>query len=279
MHFTRRTLLAASTLIATPKAFAEAGLVVRHHGALIKTASLDAAFAFYGDGMGFPIAGFAPHWRWAQLGANVPIYLEASSGRLTPQDGTCAELTFQSNDLDATIPVLRAAGARLLTETPYTTAVGRSIRFADTAGVVHHMMQANAAPPLFAEPRLYNCGFHMPHAAIAPTRLLLSALGFRASTERYYPPSIPYHEQDDTFAFMLHEHQPFEPDLAPNPSPRADDMGAWLVFTTNDLVRAGQRAHENGATLLTPGPVPFALGRRLALATPGGAPFELWMWL
>ncbi|GAM96950.1 hypothetical protein U91I_00571 [alpha proteobacterium U9-1i] len=199
--------------------------------------------------------------------------------RLHPENVANSEITFQSNDLDASIGVLRSAGARLTTSEPYVTAVGRSIRFADHAGVVHHMMHSARAAPLFAEPRIYNCGFDVPVAAIAPTRLLLeSALGFVAMTERYFPPSVPYLEADRSFAFMLHHNQDFEPDLRPRETPSRDDIGVSLVFTSTDLRATARAAIAGGATVLDRGARTIALGHRMSFATPGGAPFEVWSW-
>lgn len=259
-------------------ALADDRVAIRHHGALIRVPSLDSAFAFYGDGMGFPLAQFDPHWRWARLVANLPIYLEQSEGRLPSQAGSAAEITFQVNDLATAIPNLQAAGAHVLTPEPYTTAVGRSIRFADSAGVVHHMMQAASAQPPFAEPRIYNCGFHVSHSAIGDARVLFSALGFLVMSERYYPPSLPYLERDHSFAFMLHEHQPFEADLEPRLDGRANDLGVWIVFTAPDLENASEVALHNGAIALTPQAEVFGWGRRRAFSGPAGAPFEIWSW-
>lgn len=276
----RRVVLAGLGAMAPGAAFAQTNATVRHHGVLIRTPDLDAALAFYGDGLGFSIADFQPREGWARLACNLPIYLEtAPGGRLHQPDIANAEITFQSNNLEASIGVLRGAGARLTTEAPYEVAVGRSIRFADNAGVIHHMLQSNRPTPVFAEPRVYNCGLDVPAAAVAPTRALLEqALGFVAMTERYFPPSIPYLEADRSFAFMLHHHQPDEPDLRPREGARSDDLGAWQVFTTTDLRATASAARAAGAVALDRGPRRFPMGRRMAFITPGGGPFELWSW-
>lgn len=277
----RRVALGGLAAMAAGVAQAEGSVLVRHHGVLIRTPDLDASLAFYGDGLGFAIADLDPARGWARLVSNMPIYLEAvGNTRLHSENVACSEITFQSNDLDASAVVLGNAGARLTTAQPYATAVGRSIRFADHAGVVHHMMQSSRPAPLFAEPRVYNCGFDVPADAIARTRSLLEgALGFVAMTERYFPPSVPYLEKDRSFAFMLHHHQDFEPDLRSREGPRSDDLGVSLVFTTTDLGATARAAVAGGATQLDRSPRAFAAFRRISFATPGGAPFEVWGWL
>lgn len=280
MAVDRRTFVAGLGASIPGVARAQAGANVRHHGVLIRTTDLDAALAFYCDGMGLALGDFRPARGWARLSCNLPIYLEvSSSSRLHGAEIANAEITFQSNDLDASIPTLTAAGGRLTTAQPYEVAVGRSIRFADTAGIIHHMLQSSRPTPPFAEPRVYNCGFDVPAAAITPTRALLEqGLGFVAMTERYFPPSIPYLEADRSFAFMLHHHQPGEPDLAARPDPRADDLGVWQVFVAADLPAATRAATAAGAVPLDRRVPRFPMGRRMAFTTPGGGPFEIWSW-
>jgi predicted enzyme related to lactoylglutathione lyase len=259
---------------------AQTGANVRHHGILIRAPNLDAALAFYCDGLGFLLGDFQPRTGWARLSSNLPLYLDVSaSGCLHGPEIANAEITFQSADLEASIPFLRASGARITTETPYEVAVGRSIRFADTFGVIHHMLQASRVPPAFTEPRIYNCGLDLPVAAIAPTRALLEqGFGFIAATERYYPPSIPYLEADRSFGFMLHHHQPGEPDLAPRSDARRDDLGCWQIYIAADLRAAADAARAYGAIALDRAPRRFPMGRRMAFTTPGGGPFEIWSW-
>lgn len=276
----RRAALGAAGAAVVNTAYAQALPLVRHHGALIRTPDLDSALAFYCDGLGIAIAELDARRGWARLSCNLPIYLEAVGPRqLHPPHVASAEITFQSNDLEVSVRALQSAGAALTTSAPYVTAVGRSIRFADHAGVIHHMMHANRPAPPFAEPRVYNCGLDVPVAAIAPTRgLLEQGLGFVPMTERYFPPSIPYLEADGSFGFMLHHNQEFEPDLAPREGPRQDDLGVCLVFTGTDLVGASAAARTGGALSLDRAPRAFRLGRRQGFVTPGGAPFEIWQW-
>ncbi len=276
----RRVALGGLAGMAAESSSANAAGRVRHHGVLIRTSDLDAALGFYGDGLGLGIADLDPRRGWARLVCNMPIYLEAvGDTRLHAENVASAEITFQSNDLDASVGRLRVAGARIATMEPYTTAVGRSVRFADHAGVVHHMMHSSRPAPVFAEPRIYNCGFDVPVAAVAPARSLLEGtLGFVPMTERYFPPSVPYLERDGSFAFMLHHHQNFEPDLRARESPERDDLGVALVFTSTDLRATARVAEAGGATLLERHARAFAHGWRMSLATPGGAPFEVWRW-
>lgn len=253
---------------------------VNHHGVIIRTPDLDDALAFWGDGLGFLIADLRPRDGWARLASNLPIYLEATpQGRLADERIACVEITFQSNDLEASMRSLRGAGSEIISETPYEVAVGRSIRFKDPAGIVHHLLQSSRLGPQFAEPRVYNSGFEVPQAAIPSTRALLEqGLGFIAMTERYFPPSVPYLEQSRSFAFMLHHNQPFEQDLLPRTDPRRDDLGAAQVFVVQDLGVASRAVIEHGAVALDHRARRFSLGRRRAFSTPGGAPFELWSW-
>lgn len=278
----RRNLVGAAACVVASGGVADAQSTydVRHHGVAIRVPDLDAALAFFGDGMGFAIADIRGREGWARLASNVPIYIEAApNGRATRPREAHVEITFQSNNLEVSMPVLRSAGARILTETPQDVAVGRSIRFVDPMGVLHHMLQASRAAPAFAEPRVYNTGFEVPQSAIAGARAVLErGLGFVPMTERYFPPSVPYLEQDHSFAFMLHHNQPFEPDHTERLDPKPDDIGPVQIFVTRDLNETANAARAHGATPLTSGSRRFPLGRRLTLVTPGGAPFELWQW-
>ena len=277
---TRRLVFGAALAGAAAPGWAQPSANVSHHGVLIRTPNLDEALAFWGDGLGFAIADLRPREGWARLASNLPIYIEARpQGRLAGGRVACVEITFQSNDLDVSIRSLRGAGAEIISDAPYEVAVGRSIRFKDSAGIVHHMLQPSRTGAPFAEPRVYNSGFEVPQAAIAPTRALLEqGLGFRAMTERYFPPSVPYLEQTGSFAFMLHHNQPFEEDLLPRTDARADDLGSTQVFAVPDLAAASRVALGQGATALDRRPQRFPMGRRRAFSTPGGAPFELWSW-
>lgn len=276
----RRSLVTGVGAVLIPGlAFAE-GNGVRHHGALIRVPSLDAALAFWGDGMGFAIAEFRPREGLARLASNLPIYLEeAPEGRLPPASAALVEITFQSNNLEASQLVLASAGARILTQQPREVAVGRSIVFSDIFGIPHHLLQSNRSPPVFAEPRIYNCGFEVPQSEIGPTRRLLEeGLGFKPMTERYFPPSIPYLEVDDSFAFMLHHNQPGSPDVESRMNGASDDLGVSQVFTTTDLPAISNAAVAAGAVALDRRSRRFGVASRRAFATPGGAPFEIWSW-
>ncbi|GAN00074.1 hypothetical protein U91I_03739 [alpha proteobacterium U9-1i] len=276
---TRRLALAGFGVGVLESAVAQEDLGVRHHGVLVRVPDLDAAMAFYCDGLGFPIGEYAPSQGFMRLSANLPIYLDqASEGVLHAPNIANAELTFQSANLEASSAMLRSAGAEIVTLSPFEVAVGRSIRFADPFGIIHHVLQPTRMPPAFSEPKVYNCGFELPVAAISPTRGLLEQhLGFVPMTERYFPPSIPYLEHNRSFAFMLHHHQPGSPDLASRIGGRADDLGTWQVFTATSLARTVRAAEAGGATLLA-GPRRFHFGRRASLLTPGGGPFEVWEW-
>lgn len=280
MKFHRRTILFGIAAGAADVANAQTEANVRHHGVLLRVPDLDAALAFYGDALGFAVADFQPRAGWARLVSNLPIYLQATpSGRLHGPEIANAEITFKANDLDASTPNILAGRGRLTTERPYVVAVGRAIRFADPAGIVHHMLQPTGPTPPFVEPSIYNCGFDVPEAAIAPTRVLLErGLGFVPLTERYFPPSIPYLEADHSFGFMLHHNQPGQPDLLPRPDPSADDLGAWQVFVASNLPVAVRAATDAGAIPLDRGPQRFPMGRRMAFTTPGGGPLEIWSW-
>jgi predicted enzyme related to lactoylglutathione lyase len=77
---------------------------------------------------------------------------------------------------------------------------------------------------------------------------------------------------------MVHHHQPGESDLIARAEARADDLGVWQVFTTNNLQASARAARAGGAVALDRGPRRFPMGRRMAFTTPGGGPFELWSW-
>lgn len=277
-HVSRRAALGGSiAAFALSEARAAESGGVRLHGVLQKVNDFEQAVAFFGDTMGFGLAEFEPRHGWARLSSNVPIYLEATRGRLHPREAASSKIAFQTSSLEAATAYLQRAQAEFF-EAPREVAVGHSVRFADPSGAVHSLLQPNYAGAPVGEPRIYNCGFHLPVAAIPPARTLIeSGLGFAPLTERYYPPSVPYLEGDRTFGFMLHHHQPSEPDFVERADARAEDAGVWLVFSTSDLDRAARSAAAHGATSL--GRTATRAGaRRRAFLTPGGAPFEIWSW-
>jgi predicted enzyme related to lactoylglutathione lyase len=273
-------MLAALPLCASEGVLAQTGASVRHHGALIRTPSLDAALGYYGDGLGFPIGDFRPQDGWIRLVGNVPIYLDVEPGGALPPSGVAnASITFKVNSVDEAQAALRRAGSTSVSDAPFEVAVGRSIHFTDYAGVSHYALQPNRPGAAFAEPQIYNTGLNLPVAGIAPARALLEqGLGFVPMTERYFPPSIPYLEADQTFGFMLHHHQPGREDYRDRTEAAATDLGVWLVFVTDDLDLATERATAGGARALHRRPQRFAMGRRVAFLTPGGGPFEMWSW-
>jgi predicted enzyme related to lactoylglutathione lyase len=275
----RRLVVGAALAGVAVPAWAQDNSRVRHHGVLVRVPDLDAALGFYGDGMGFAIADFLPREGWARLASNVPIYLEQSNGALPGGRVSNAEITFKVNNIEESRSTFQRAGAREVSENIFEVAVGKSIVFSDNAGIIHHALESNRPGAPFAEPRVYNTGFDLPVASIAPTRTLLEqGLGFVPMTERYFPPSIPYLEADSSFAFMLHHHQPGSPDWAPRANPQRSDLGVWQVFTSSDISSSVNRARLLGAESLLPRPERFAMGRRVSMVTPGGGPFEIWSW-
>lgn len=278
--FTRRQISLAGAAAALSPMRAWASSRTSHHGVVIRTPDLDAAIAFYGDGLGFSLSNLKADSGWTMLVCNMPLYLEEKSGGRPQQGGAaCSEITFRSNDLEASARSLRSAGAKILNEKPFEVAVGKSIRFADNAGTVHHLIKTFSEPPAFAEPRVYNTGLEVPQASIPAVRNLLErGIGLKPMTEKYFPPSIPYLEADGGFAMMLHHNQPSEEDLAANDDPRPNDYGSAQIFVTNQLDAVAQAAVRSGALRLTRKPERTPFGRRHVMATPGGAPFELWSW-
>lgn len=274
----RRAALGGSIAAVTfGSAAAQESSGLRLHGVVQKVNDFEQAVAFFGDSMGFGLAEFDPRRGWARLSSNVPLYLEATTGRTHPREAASSKISFQTSSLEASTEFLRRAQADFF-EAPREVAVGRSVRFVDPSGAVHSILQPNYVGAPVGEPRIYNCGFHLPVAAIPPARNLIeSGLGFAPLTERYYPPSVPYLEADRTFGFMVHHHQPSETDFVERQDARADDAGAWLVFGAPDLDRASRSAVAHGAVALGR-PPSLAGARRRAFLTPGGAPFEIWSW-
>lgn len=278
MDLNRRSVVAGAVgACLAAQASAGQSAKLRQHGVLLKVPDLDAALGFYGDGLGFPVNTATLGRGFAQLIANTPIYVEEVKNAAAIEPGAAhVYVALQTNDFDAGRRMLRAAGAKNISENVQEVAVGKVIYFEDPFGVRYSFMLINGERPPFSEPRIYNTGFHLPKAAIRAARKLVEdGFGFAAMTERYYPPSIPYLEANKSFAFMLHEHRPFETDWNPR-RVTPDDIGYSEVFVTRDLTDAVAAAKAHGARVLDKRPHRFPMGERVLIEVPGGAPLEIW---
>ena len=109
-----------------------------------------------------------------------------------------------------------------MSDTPSAVEVGLAIRFRDPFGNIHALLEQTVGEvPPFEEPQVYNSGFKHPDADTASLRsLFVEALGFVVRTERYYPPSLPIGHPEGSFAFMLHENEPWEAEVGRGRIPR-----------------------------------------------------------
>lgn len=250
--------------------------LARYHGVLIRVPDLELALAFYSGVLGFESERIAPSL--ARLEDRNPIYLEQVGYPLRPPEGNeaRASVAFQTRDIRAAITRLRERGVAFLSEEPSAVGVGQAIRFRDPFGNIHSLLEHTVSEvPPFDEPEVYNSGFKHPDADTASLRaLIVDRLGFTVRTERYFPPSLPIGHRDGTFAFMLHENEPWEVEVRPRADPASAAVS--LIFATTDLP-ALRRALSGPAGIASPGEAQaFALGVRSRMIFPSGVPVEYW---
>jgi len=272
-----RRLIIAAMLLAVPigayatgteQASPAAAQVARYHGVLIRVPDLARARSFYVETLGFSEERVSDNL--IRLVDDSPIYLEQAIGPLRPPDVDEARsaIAFKVRDIQATARRLREAGVEFLSEEPFQVAVGLAMRIRDPFGNIHSLLQPTlGSVPAFTEPAVYNSGLKNADADTAPLRSLFAGLGMVVLTERYFPPSLPIGHGDRSFAFMLHENEPGEPEIRARGEPGTAAVS--LVFSTEDL-QAASRVVGNGEA------VPFALGRRLRATIPSGLPIEIW---
>ena len=248
----------------------------RYHGALVRVPDLDRALEFYVGVLGFQAERLTPVL--VRLQDDTPIYLERVDYPLRPpgDDEARSAIAFQTRDIGAAVERLRRLGVVFLADEPAPVGVGLSIRFRDPFGNIHALLEHRITDvPPFEEPEVYNSGYKHPDADTDDLRaLFVGAMGFDVRTERYYPPSLPIGHRDGSFAFMLHENEPWEAEIRPREDPRTAAVS--LVFVTDDLAEA--RRVLLGA--IGPGGIGperrFGIGRRFDIIVPSGVPAELW---
>ncbi|MGQ0590531.1 MAG: VOC family protein [Sphingosinicella sp.] len=196
-----------------------------------------------------------------------PIELAEGRFAAVPEEARSA-IAFQALDIHATARRLRELGVVFLSDEPIRVGVGLALRFRDPFGNIHALLQqtiGEVAP--FEEPEVYNSGFKRPDSDTPALRRMFAGLGFVVRSERYYPPSLPIGHGDGSFAFMLHENEPEEPEVRARSQP--ESAAVSLIFTAADLAAVQQQVGSGREDA-------FALGRRMRVTAPSGVPVEFW---
>lgn len=105
---------------------------------------LDEAVRFYSEGLGYEVkATYGPCIVQLKTGATTLILekIEAGSQPAAPATVLC----FQTEDIRADMRKIVGAGGELLDTEPRRCPVGVVAMFKDKAGVMHHLLQFDAA--------------------------------------------------------------------------------------------------------------------------------------
>lgn len=242
-----------------------APLDLRFHGVRLGVTDMEAALQFYRDKMGYTITS-ATDDHATLANTTMAFYLHRVSEAPPPPDPATARdiITFQAQDLLATIEQLKARGVRFLDDAPQRNGVGHSIRFVDPFGHVHSMLeqQVGNVPP-FAEPRIYNVGFNLRNFEAARS-FYADKLGFEVRSE-HYDPAFPMGHADGSFAFMIHEF-PETPTRTEGNYPAQ----ATILFETPDLDAAWHALEYAGIEVVHEAPQAGSAGRYVAFRDPFG---------
>ena len=249
---------------------------LRYHGLLIRVPDLSVALEFYCDTFGYGFTRSSA--TLVRLSDPLPFYLEAVSARSGPaKDQARAGAAFFVRDIHVAIERLDALGVPLLVGRGQEASGGFVTCFLDPFGNVHTIIQPVPMPEGFSEPRIYNTGLKLPMGSMPTARQIYGdVLGFVIATERYYPPSLPMEHRDGSFAFMIHDKQPWESDVRVRAPLYPSYSGSVLVFATNDVSEFHAYVSARSAAVRTTQAEEFPLGLRMGFIDNSGVPSEIW---
>jgi predicted enzyme related to lactoylglutathione lyase len=105
---------------------------------------LQEALRFYTDALGYEVkATYGPCIVQLKTGS-VPLLLQDTEPGEQPSTPTTV-LAFQTEDIQASMRSVDDAGGELLHSSPQKWSVGVFVRFKDTAGVLHELLQSENA--------------------------------------------------------------------------------------------------------------------------------------
>jgi predicted enzyme related to lactoylglutathione lyase len=249
---------------------------LRYHGLLIRVPDLAVALEFYCSALGYAFTQSSA--TFVQLSDPAPLYLEEVSARSGPaNDQARSGAAFFVHDIRAAIERLGRLGVPLLVGSAQEAACGFVTCFLDPFGNVHTIIQPVPTPEGFSEPRVYNTALKLPMGSMPAARQIYGdMLGFAIATERHYPPSLPIVHRDGSFAFMIHDKQPWESDVRARAPLYPRDSGSVLVFATNDVKEFHAYLSARSASIRTTQVDGFPLGLRMGFIDNSGVPSEIW---
>jgi catechol 2,3-dioxygenase-like lactoylglutathione lyase family enzyme len=246
------------------------------HGCLIRVPDLRIAESFYRDQL-----RFQPQERWQnliRLDGTPAVFLEQVAPGPNPSLGQArVNLVLEVADLAAVSERFRSQDIPLVTGKANPLPIGLAECFLDPFGNVHTLLQLNnRATADQADFRISSIAVKTPIGLIPAARHIYEGqLGFKALTERYYPPTLPLGNREGSLAFVIHDKHPWEPDLIARAPLYPNDMGAVLIFATPDAAAVRERLASAGRVRVT-GLEDFSLGLRFGIIDNAGIPSEVW---
>jgi hypothetical protein len=246
------------------------------HGCLIRVPDLGVAESFYCGRLSFRIRERKD--QLVKLTGTPSLFLEQVPFGPNPVFGQArVSLVLQVPDLASVSRRFRSENIPLVTGQANPLPIGLADCFQDPFGNVHTLLQPQAPfAPAAGDFQIHSIGVKTPIGLIPAARHIYElVLGFKALTERYYPPTLPLGNQDGSLALVIHDKHPWEPDLRPRAPLYPNDMGAVLVLVTDDAVIARDKLALQGRLRLTC-VENFPLGRRFGIVDNAGIPSEVW---
>jgi len=203
-------------------------------GIKINVTDMDKAIDFYSTKMGFEVESREFYPKLISIKSNTPvkIFLNLVSNLLTEQPNEShASITFQVNNLDSSIMILKSRGVDFGINQKQKEGVGYSMKFSDPFGTTHYIMQVTMQqqPVRFKEPKLYNYGVKI--ADMDKAREFYKRIGFKEAGTSYLPLDLVILNPDRSFAYMLHFREGTEAIRYHT----SNDQHVALLFATTDL--------------------------------------------
>jgi hypothetical protein len=252
------------------------GSGLQFHGCLIRVPDLRLAESFYCGELRFTV--IERRSGWLRLEGIPGLFLEEVPQGPNPAFGQArVSLALKVADLAGVSRRLASRKIPLITGDSNPLSIGVADCFCDPFGNVHTLLQPNAPLcPGEKDFQIHSVGVKTPIGLIPAARHVYEVLlGFKAQTERLYPPTLPLGNPDGSLAFVIHDKHPWEPDLRPRAPLYPDDMGAVLVFLASDAAAVHETLAASGRVRLT-ARQPFQLGRRFGIVDNAGIPSEMW---
>lgn len=179
-------------------------------------------------------------------------------------------LVIQVNNLEETMKRWKEKGVEFTTGIR-KVGVGISAKIQDPFGnSLSVLQQTIVETPQFEEPQIYNYGYYFADIASAK-KLFSETLQFKIRTEKYFPPSLPLANWNNTFGFMLHEKQ----DLKKSDADYYNDTQTIMVFGCSDIQKTLGFFKEAGVNVLFDKPKESELGKYFAFDAGEGVVSEV----